>query len=217
MDLTPNHEEWIDLSIPLSTGMIAWPGDPAVEIRRALDMDEGADANVSHLDLGAHTGTHMDGPLHFLPDGVGLDAMPLEAVIGPARVIEIRDRRAVTAAELESRDLAPGERVLLKTRNSATEWYREPFREDFVAVAPDAARYLVERGVRTVGIAYLSVGAPGRAGVETHRILLEAGVWIIEGLALMAVAAGRYDLVCLPLRIARSDGAPCRAVLRRRT
>lgn len=209
--------EWIDVSVPLRTDMVHWPTDPAVTIARVRAIAAGASADVSHLDMGAHTGTHMDAPVHFVPGAPGIDALPLDAVIGQARVIAIADPVSIMAAELRPLDLLPGERLLFKTLNSERCWQSDSFVEDFVYVSAEAAGFLVERGVRTVGVDYLSVGGYFRDGPETHETLLRAGVWIIEGLNLGAVQPGVYDLICLPLRIAGCDGAPARAVLRATT
>lgn len=206
--------EWIDVSVPLRTGMVHWPGDPAVVIRRTADMERGAPANVSRLSMGSHTGTHMDAPLHFLPTGRGLDAMPLDTTVGPARVIAIAHPQAVTREELARHRIRHGERILLKTRNSRRRWERDAFIKDFVAIAKDAARYLAGRRIRCVGIDYLSVGGYDDDGADIHRTLLTAGIWIIEGLNLSRVPPGSYELICLPLRMVRSDGAPARALLR---
>jgi arylformamidase len=210
----PATASWIDISVPIYSGMVHWPGDPAVLIERATDMSRGDVANVSKLDMGAHTGTHMDAPLHFFPDGAGLDEMPLDATIGPARVIRIEHLQAILPAELELHDLQAGERVLFRTRNSDRCWKDNNFVEDFVYISAAAARFLVQRQVRTVGIDYLSVGGFVHDGVETHQVLLGAGIWLIEGLNLSVVEAGAYEMVCLPLRIAGADGAPSRAILR---
>jgi len=206
---------WIDVSVPLRTNMVHWPGDPEVRIERTQSIESGAPCNVSKLTMGAHTGTHMDAALHFVPGGAALDAMPLSATIGPARVLEIRDAEAVHAAELQEHRIRRGERILLKTRNSARCWPQPAFVEDFVYIAADGARYLAERRVRTVGVDYLSVGGYRRDGSETHLALLQAGIWIIEGLNLSAVRPGSYELICLPLRIEGADGGPARAVLRK--
>ena len=206
--------EWIDVSVLVRAGMPYWPDNPPVHIERQLDIERGDVANVSSLRMGSHTGTHMDAPLHFLDDGKGLDEMEFEATIGPARVVEIEDPVSVTAGELQDKDILAGERILFKTRNSTYAWSSTSFVEDFVYIAKGAAQYLASRRVRTVGIDYLSVGGFKKDGVETHRALLEAGIWIIEGLDLARVASGKYDLICLPLKIERSDGAPARAVLR---
>ena len=181
-----------------------------------MDLSRGDAANVSKIELGAHTGTHMDAPRHFLADGIGLDQMPLDATIGPARVIPIEHPQAILPAELEQHNLQAGERVLFRTQNSERCWKTDQFIEDFVYISAAAAQFLVERGVRTIGVDYLSVGGYVHDGVETHQILLEAGIWLIEGLNLSAVTPGTYDLVCLPLRVAGADGAPARAILRPR-
>jgi arylformamidase len=209
---------WIDITVPVTDGMLRWPDNPPVSLRRALDMGRGDEANVSALSLGVHTGTHMDAPVHFLPRGAGVAELDPEAGIGPARVVAIADRVRATAAELRELEPPPrpGERLLLKTGNSARRWFAEPFRADYVFLAPDGARYLAERGIALIGTDYLSVGAPGPDGPETHRVLLDAGISILEGLDLSAVEPGRYEMVCLPLRLAGSDGAPARALLRRR-
>lgn len=204
---------WVDASVPVRDGMLSWPDDPPVEIGLSLDIAAGDPANVTKLSISAHTGTHMDAPRHFLPEGAGIDTMPLEATMGPARVIEISDHDAVTASELAGHDLGRGERILLRTRNSARRWWSEPFDPEFVHIEPEAAALIAQAGVRTVGVDYLSVGGM-ESGARTHHLLLEAGVWIIEGLELTSIAAGDYDLLCLPLRLVGSDGAPARAFLR---
>jgi arylformamidase len=209
----PTDGSWIDVSVPLRQGMPHWPGDPEVVIERFAALGS-AGANVTRIAMSAHTGTHVDAPLHYVGNGAAVDAAPVEALVGRARVIAIEDPRTITVAELRARRIRRGERVLFRTGNSERCWRRDGFCPDFVAVSPKAARFLGERGVRTVGVDYLSVGGPGPEGDETHRILLEAGVWVIEGLDLSAAPAGRYELLCLPLRLAGADGAPCRALLR---
>jgi arylformamidase len=205
---------WIDVSVPLRTGMVHWPDNPPVRIERAMDLEHGDAATVSSMAMGVHTGTHMDAPVHFQRGGVGIDQMPLEATLGLARVVEIQDPVSIKRAELEAAGLQPGERILFRTRNSERCWKTDDFVEDFVFISQEAARYLVERGVRTVGVDYLSVGGFREDAEATHLALLQGGVWLIEGLNLSPVRAGNYELVCLPLRIAGGDGAPARAVLR---
>jgi arylformamidase len=207
-------EAWIDISVPLRTGMVHWPDNPPVSIERMLDIERGDVANVSIISMGAHTGTHMDAPLHFFRTGRGLDTMPLTATIGRARVIEIRDPESIKPEELRPHRIQRGERVLFKTRNSARCWQTDDFVEDFVYISQEAARYLAAKQVQTIGVDYLSVGGFFKDGVETHHALLEAGIWIIEGLNLANVAPAIYELVCLPLKIQGSDGAPSRAILR---
>ena len=209
-------KKWIDVSVPLHTGMVHWPTDPSVHIERFADMNKGAVCNVSKVEMCAHAGTHMDGLNHFIKDGAPLDTVPFDAVIGPCRVIEIKDADSVKPAELVKHKLRGGERILLKTRNSKRQWWLEEFDTRFIHISKEAAEHLVERGIRTIGIDYLSVGGYERDGVECHQVLLGAGVWIIEGLNLTKVRTGKYDLVCLPVKIRNSDGAPARAILRSR-
>jgi arylformamidase len=209
-------DEWIDVTIAMKSGMVHWPGDPEIRIERVLDMERGDSCNVSHMELGSHTGTHMDPPFHFMRGGKTLDEMPLDATVGPARVIEIHDPVSVKVSELVDKGIQAGERILFKTRNSSRCWTTDDFLEDFVFISEGGAQFLAERGVRTVGVDYLSVGGFKEDGEETHHTLLEAGVWIVEGLNLAAVEPGDYELICLPMKILKSDGAPARAILRRR-
>lgn len=207
-------EDWIDISVPLHTGMAHWPDNPPVLIERMEDIDRGDTANVSKLSLGAHTGTHMDAPVHFFPHGKGIDTMPLTATIGLARVIEIKDSESIKPDELRSHHIQRGERILFKTRNSTRCWQTDDFVKDFVYISHEAAQYLAAQQIQAVGVDYLSVGGFYKDGVETHHALLSAGIWIIEGLNLSSVEPGTYELICLPLRITGSDGAPARAILR---
>lgn len=204
----------MDVSVPLRTGMVHWPDNPPVKIERVMDLEQGDAASVSSMSMGVHTGTHMDAPVHFQRGGIGIDQMPLEATLGPARVIEIRDPVSIQRAELEPAKLQPGERVLFRTRNSERCWQTDAFIEDFVFISREAAAYLAECRVRTVGVDYLSVGGFREDGEATHLALLQAGIWVIEGLNLSQVKEGMYELICLPLRIEGGDGAPARAVLR---
>ncbi|GAC1300533.1 MAG: cyclase family protein [Ktedonobacteraceae bacterium] len=206
--------DWIDISVPLHTGMAHWPDNPPVSIERVMDIDRGDTANVSKLSMGAHTGTHMDAPVHFIPGGKGIDTMPLAATIGLARVIEIQDSESIKPDELRKHQIQRGERILFKTRNSTRCWQSDDFVKDFVYISHEAAQYLAAQQVQTVGVDYLSVAGFFKDGVETHHALLSAGIWIIEGLNLSGVQAGTYELICLPLKIEGSDGAPSRAVLR---
>ncbi len=206
--------EWIDITIPLYPGVVVWPGDPEFELRKEVAIEKGDECNLSAFSMCAHTGTHIDAPLHYLADGVSLDALDFESFAGPARVIHV-DVPRIGSSELADCDIAPGERLLFKTRNSEAVWHDRPFTSEFVHLTPDGAHFLVERQVRMVGIDYLSVGSDDRTGAETHCILLGGGVWILEGLNLKGVAEGRYELMCLPLKIAGAEGAPARAVLRR--
>ena len=206
---------WIDISVPVRNGMVHWPGDPPFHIERALDQAKGDVATVSQMTLGVHTGTHMDAPLHFIRNGRTIDEMPLDATVGRARVIQIHDPKSIRRPELLPQAISAGERILFKTANSAKAWATDRFEENFVFIAQDAARYLAECRVLCVGVDYLSVGGFREDGPETHHALLEAGIWIIEGLNLNAIEPGEYELACLPLRLIGSEGAPARAILRR--
>jgi arylformamidase len=205
---------WIDVTAPVTTGMAVWPGDPAVNINRVAEVERGDLATVSHLDMGSHTGTHVEAPSHFLPGGLTIDEMPLEATNGKARVIGIEDSATVGLSELLLHDPQPGERLLFKTANSSRQWYQEPFVEDFVALSLEAAHLLAERQLLMVGIDYLSVSGFHDDTSAIHTTLLKAGIWIVEGLALQGIAPGAYEMVCLPLKLQGTEGAPARAMLR---
>ncbi len=204
-----------DISLPLSPQLPVWPGDPAIELKRIATMDAGALANVSYLAGTVHIGTHIDAPDHFLNNGVTVEQLPLEVFFGPAWVLAVPESAEhITVPVLEALAWPEGAtRVLFRTRNSRY-WAQGDlqFHEDYAALTPEAARWLVDRGVRLVGIDYLSI-APFADPVPTHRVLMEAGVVIVEGLDLHRVPAGRYVLGCFPLALQGAEGAPCRAVL----
>ncbi len=199
--------ELLDVTVPLRTGMVTYPRNPGVGLERVRAISEGATANLSRLDLGVHSGTHVDAPVHFFEEGGGAETLPLESLLGPAVVVD----DSASAGDIDEgvvEQVPEGaERVLFKTRNSGF-WALDEFREDFARVTAGGAERLVARGVLLVGVDYLSVG-----GHDAHRTLLGAGVTVVEGLDLRAVEAGAYRLACLPLRLAGSDGAPARAVL----
>lgn len=203
-----------DISLPISESLVVWPSDPPIRITQPYHLDRGDEATVTRLDMGAHTGTHVDAPAHFVPGGSGVDDLDLNVLVGPALVVDAREADALSAAVLETLPIPPGtERVLFRTRNSDL-WARDKreFHKDFVAITEGGARWLIERGVRLVGVDYLSV-APFDAVIPTHRALLHAGVVAIEGLDLSGIGPGAYQLVCLPLKIVGADGAPARAIL----
>jgi arylformamidase len=203
-----------DISLPISESLVVWRGDPPVRITQPLHLDRGDEATVSHLDLGAHTGTHVDAPAHFIPGGSGIDALDLNVLVGPALVVHALQTDALSEEVLATLPIPPGtERVLFRTRNSEL-WARgeHEFQEDFVAITDDGARWLIERGVRLVGVDYLSV-APFDDVTPTHRALLRASIVPLEGLNLSGIEPGVYQLMCLPLKIVGADGAPARAIL----
>lgn len=181
---------WVDVTLPLRHGMNHWPGDPDVEIV-PYESIPGSEYNATRISMSAHTGTHIDAPLHYLPGAPSMDSMPLEVMTGPARVIAPRDIGSVER----------GERVLIKTGGGALN--------------QEQARELASRAPVLAGIDSLSIGGFGDECGDVHRALLQAGVWIVEGLALEYIAPGSYEFLCLPLRLTRADGAPARALLRR--
>ena len=207
--------EFIDVSIPLRNDMVYWPGDAPFHRLQTLHIANGDVCNLSQISTSAHIGTHMDAPRHFLADGKGMETMPIEATIGPARVIAIQHPELIQVEELEPFHLKQGERVLFKTKNSEHHWKTHAFQEKFVHIPEETARYLAKCGVQTVGVDYLSVGGYETDSAETHRALLAAGIWLIEGLNLEHVEPGNYELIRLPLKIVGSDGPPARAVLRK--
>lgn len=206
--------EWLDVTRPIRTGMPHWPGDPDVVVERILDLERGDSCNVSRLELCTHSGTHMDAPLHYIPNGLPIDQFPPEVAIGPARVLQIADPECVREEDLRRFEIHAGERVLFRTKSSELN-FDQPFREDFVYISAGAAEYLAARRVLLVGVDYMSVGGYHKDGIETHQALLGANIWLVENLDLQKTPEGEYEMICLPLRIAGGDGAPCRVLLRR--
>jgi arylformamidase len=202
------------VSVALRDGVVPWPGDPPFRLRRVSDLARGDVCTFSTLSMSAHAGTHIDAPLHYLRRGRSVDQFPLDATVGPARIITIRNPRVIDIDELRPHRIRKRERLLFKTRNSSRR-QAGMFFKNYVAVSAEAARYLASRDLRAVGIDGPSVGSFER-GAETHRILLGAGIWIVEWLDLRRTRSGLYDLICLPLRIVGGDGAPARAILRPR-
>ncbi len=206
----------IDISVPLAPDVPVWPGDPEVRVEPMMRIAAGDVANVSALALSSHTGTHVDAPWHFIENGATLDEIPPERWIGPCVVIDIPlHAHRVEPEHLDAANLPSGtERLLLRTANS-TLWGTQgrEFREDYVALSPAAARWVVDHGIQLIGIDYLSIEAFDDQEHATHLTLLGADVLIIEGLNLTDVTPGPYTLLCLPLRLAGGDGAPARVLL----
>lgn len=204
-----------DISLTISPSLPVWPGDPPVKMPLTESMEAGAEYNLTRLDISAHTGTHVDAPHHFLNDGRTVESLALDVLTGPCYVVQLPDDVDEISAEvLERIPLAAGTtRILFGTRNSKLWAQGETrFQENFVAISEDGAEWLVERGIKLVGVDYLSV-APYSDSVPTHRVLLQAGVVALEGINLSQVPRGFYDLYCLPLKLAGADGAPARAIL----
>jgi arylformamidase len=213
--MTATERRIWDVSMPVRHGGLVYPGNPPISITPVQSIAAGNTANVSRIDLGSHTATHVDAPLHFMDGGAGVDELPLDVLIGPARLIAFGDDVLVVGeAELRRHDLAGVTRLLIRTRNSA--WLASgtsEFHPDFTHLAPDAAEYLVSIGVRLVGVDYLSVEQFHSPHHRTHKTLLSHAVVIVEGLVLAEPPPGDYELCCLPILLAGLDGAPTRAVL----
>lgn len=204
-----------DVTVPIRPGMPVWPGDPQVELYRKAKLEDGKNANVSFLSLSVHTGTHVDAPFHFLSDGIPVDQLSLEVLVGLAEVVELPEEvQEINAEIVNSLDIISSvDRILFKTSNSAI--WNDPsnkFYIDFVGITADGAKALVKKGFRLVGIDYLSI-APFKRSKETHETLLKAKMVVIEGLDLREINPGIYTLICLPIKLTGADGAPARVVL----
>ena len=203
-----------DVTVPLDGRVPIYPGDPRFHLDRVASLAAGAVCNLSRLDCGVHTGTHVDAPLHFIDGAPGVESMPVEAMLGPAYVVDATGVTGhIDAAALDTLELPDdAERIIFKTSNSAL-WSSSTFATDFVGVDGAAAAKLVDRGLRLVGIDYLSIAPPGNP-TPTHVALLAAGIVILEGTDLREVPPGRYELTCLPIPLVGADGAPARVLLR---
>jgi arylformamidase len=203
-----------DVTVPLVPGMLAYPGDPPFAIEPVQGLGD-APYCLSRMALTTHSGTHVDAPAHLLAGGGTVDQLPLEILLGKARVVELLARERVERADLEALDLRDDLRVLLKTRMSG-QMLKPAYQEDHVYVTVDAAHYLAQAGIKLVGFDYLSIDRSGSADFPAHHALLEAGVVVVEGLDLSEVEPGEYEMACLPLRVGGGDAAPARVVLRSR-
>jgi arylformamidase len=217
-DLFPSSG-WIDATATLDPATTpVYEGDAPMKFDFLKDMRRGDPFTLSVYSLGAHSGTHIDAPMHFVAGGAPIDRVPLEPLIGPARVIDIADDvEAIDEAELGRHRWLGAQRILFRTRSSLRGWMSAPgFHRDFAYIAPDAAQLLANGGVLLVGIDYLSAEQFGAPAPRAHQILLGKGIPIVEGLSLEGVPAGDYDLIVLPMKVAGHEGAPARAILRRR-
>ena len=205
----------IDITIPLSERTPVWEGDKGISINLVAKIGEGSDFNVSRIELGVHAGTHIDSPFHLLDGGNTVDQIPLETLIGKVQVVQVPlDYDVINEKCLEAIDLDPTvDRILFKTSNS-NYWEKDPyaFNKEFVALNTDGAQYLENLGIRLVGVDYFSVSAYDDLKLP-HVILLEHGIVLLENIDLRNVAPGFYTLVCLPIKLIGTDGAPVRAVL----
>jgi arylformamidase len=203
----------IDISVPLDANLPSYPGNTPFTIEAVKRIARGESSNVSTLHLSAHSGTHVDAPRHFFDDRAGAEAIPLEMLFGRARVIEVASRKALVPDDLTGIDLSEDVRVLIKTHNSRL-WGTPEFHTEYVGLTEAAARFLVDHGVKVVGVDYLSVEEFRKPGAPAHHVLLGGGTIVIEGLNLRDVEPGVYEMFCLPLRIVGADGSPARVVLR---
>ena len=204
----------IDVSVPLDSTLPSYPNNLPFSLEAVTRLARGDSSNVSALHMSAHSGTHVDAPRHFFDDGTGTEAFPLAMLIGRARVIEVRTRAGITADDLAGIDLSEDVRLLIKTTNSRL-WGNPEFHKEYVGIAESGARYLVDHGIKVLGVDYLSVEVFETLGAPAHHLLLGGGTIVIEGLNLRDVDPGVYEMFCLPLRIVGSDGAPARVVLRK--
>lgn len=204
-----------DITLPISEDMPVWPGDPKVSINKKLSIISGDPCNLSRIDMGSHTGTHIDAPYHFEDNGLRIDQIPMEILIGNARVFNIPAINEISLNEVKALDLLNVKRILFKTSNSEV-WKSNIniFLKEFVAITNEAAEYLVKAGIKLVGIDYLSIEKFGSKTHETHHTLLRNGIIILEGLNLSDITPGDYELIALPLRIKDGDGSPARVILR---
>jgi arylformamidase len=202
-----------DVSVVLKPGMPVWPGESGLEISKIKTIEDGMGANVSAIRTGCHIGTHIDAPLHFIDRGESIERLSLDLFVGKVRVYPMTVRKCIGTGDLEPLGLERGQRVIFKTSNSNL-WEKESFQTEYVFISEEAAQFLVDVGVKTVGIDYLSVERYGNENSPTHHILLGSGVGVIEGLDLRGVDGGEYELICLPLKLAGADGSPARVILR---
>jgi arylformamidase len=204
----------IDVTVPLDSALATYPNNTPFSIEAIKRIARGDSSNVSTLHMSAHTGTHVDAPRHFFDGGGGTEALPLEMLIGRTRVIEVTSRASIAAGDLSGIDLSEDVRLLIKTHNSRL-WSSPDFHTDYIGVTESGAKHLIDRGIKVLGVDYLSVEQFRKPGAPAHHALLGAGIIVIEGLNLADVDPGVYEMYCLPLRIVGSDGAPARVVLRR--
>jgi arylformamidase len=205
-----------DVSLLISEDLPIWPGDPGISMTLASSLNHGDDANVTRLEMGVHTGTHIDAPIHFEAEGKSIDELSMDTLIGPCRVFDLSGIvENIEYESLKSLDFSGATRVLFKTQNST--WWASgetKFQKDFVCITEAGAKFLVDQGVKLVGIDYLSVEKFGSSDYSTHHLLLRNQVVIVEGLNLSGVSSGEYELIALPLRLKGSDGSPARVVLK---
>ena len=221
--------QYFDVSLPLNKEipvlppLPALPGQPAPgpvpmpTVSRFYDVEKGDKVTMSQINMVSHDGTHLDAPLHFIPGGMTIDKMPIETTVGPCRVIEIKDEKEITVAELEPYKIKAGERILFKTKNSPGVYAVRQYTGQYVAISPEAAKYLAAKKIRLVGLDYITIGAmqPPENINDVHKTFLSNGIFILEALNLDGIKPGKYELICLPIRLEKGDAGPCRVILRK--
>ncbi|MCE1248776.1 MAG: cyclase family protein [Firmicutes bacterium] len=207
-------QKYFDITIPIKNKMMVYEGDPEVELTPHCSIKNGDAFNLLHIKMGSHTGTHMDAPCHFFQNGRTVEDIPVDTLIGTARVVLIRNERVITRKALQNIDLTGVERVLFKTDHSYLRDRYHKFRTDYVYIDVECASYLASMGIKVIGIDSISIEEYGNSSNLCHKILLGAGIVILEMLDLKDIQPGDYELICLPLKIQQGDGAPVRAVLR---
>ena len=205
---------WIDITACIQNDMVHWPGEIPVKIQKSSAIQNGDEANVTALKFSAHTGTHIDAENHFFSDGEDTLQIPMSRMIGPVTIFQVKDEHQITLKEIKSFLIRSGDRIIFKTKNSDIDWVSEPFNKNYISLDTDAAVYLSEIGISCIGVDYLSVAQFDHAA-EVHRTLLEKKILIIEGLILFNVIPGKYEMICLPLKIKDADGAPARVLLKK--
>jgi arylformamidase len=206
---------WSDISVALVDELPTWPGSPGVSAKLRMAISRGDDANVTQLNIDVHSGTHVDAPRHLIDQGDDVEQLGLDPFIGPAIVLDTGSAKEITASVLETATIPAGtERLLLRTANSlGLEMYERPFDEEYAALTVDGAEWLAAQGLRLVGIDYLSIQRYSEPA-DVHILLLGAGISLLEGLRLVDIAPGAYELICLPMRLVNAEGAPARAIVR---
>lgn len=205
--------DWIDCTHTIGSTMLMWPGDPPPAFTHLRSQADGDRTTTTAVSLSAHTGTHVDAPRHLIPDGIGVEALPLHVLCGPAWVVDVEAGHGVSAADVDGLPAGDVQRVLWRT-GAYRAWQTGHFDPAFAALSVEAAQRLVDRGVRLVGIDSFSMDPYDSDDLPAHRVLLGAGVVVLENLDLSQVAPGHYELIALPLKLAASDGAPARVILR---
>lgn len=202
----------IDVSRKIKPGMETWPGDKEFGIVRDSSVASGDLSNTSHITMGLHAGTHIDTPLHFIDGGEDVSTVDLSSFIGTVKIYELEVEKCITEDDIKDLSIARDDVIFFKTSNSDIP-EDAPFLPNYVYLDEAAAKHLVEKRIKTVGIDYLSIENYYSTDCPVHKLLLSNNISIVEGLMLKEVDAGQYFYSCLPLRIEGGEGSPVRAIL----